>query len=84
MSKTRILSPTESRSQGADKDELESARRRLAKAVQGAKGKALTYAADLFPEDTADTLVGELRSAGWTVKLVADSRDGDYYDIKPR
>lgn len=83
MAKTRILSPAES-AQIVDQDDLEAARTRLARAVKGAKGKAFTYAADLFPEGTADTLVAELRAAGWTVKYVNDSRDGDYYDIKPR
>jgi hypothetical protein len=84
MSKSRILSPSESAAQGADADDLEAARTRLAGAVKRAKGQAFTYQASLFPHGTADTLVGELRTAGWTVRLVPDSRDGDYYDIKPR
>jgi len=81
--KQTIMTPDEAAGE-VDPVDLDSARAHLARAVKESKGRAFTYAADLFPDGTASILIAELRKAKWTVTLVPDSRDGDYYDIKPR
>lgn len=69
---------------GVDADLLVAGRLRLRAALKRSRGKPFTYAADLFPSGTAKTLLRELSEAGWRHRFVADSRDGDYYEISPK
>ncbi len=84
MKRSELPSPAEARESSVDEDILAGGRARLRQAMRRSQGKGFTYAASLFPEGTADTLIGEIRNAGWTCKLVSDSKDGDYYKISPK
>lgn len=83
MTKTTIMSPSAAAQLACVDPELDAARIRLNGAISRSGGRAFTYAATFFQSRVGDILISELRSAGWKVRFVPDSRDGSYYEISP-
>jgi hypothetical protein len=64
-------------------DELNFARIRLHTFLRVNKNRKFEFPDALFPQGTADILLGELAHCGWGYKLVEAERMPDCYEIYP-